>query len=135
MKRISRPYHPGLILTFAALLAALPTLGVAEEAAPSSRREKMREGADRMADELGLTDEQRAKMKPLMEQERTELEALRADTSLTKEARRAKAGEVHRKYRELRDAILTPEQRAKADKMRDNFGKRRGEQGDKPADK
>jgi Spy/CpxP family protein refolding chaperone len=123
-----------LILTFAALLAALPTLGVAEETAPSARREKMREGAGRLADELNLTDDQRAKMKPLFEQERAELEALKADTSLAKEERRAKARAVHRKYRDLRDALLTPEQRAKAEKLRENFGKRRGEPGDKPAD-
>jgi len=124
-----------LILTFAALLAALPTLSLADETAPSGRREKMQAGADRMAEELGLSDDQRAKLKPLFEQERAELEVLRADTSLTKEERRAKAGVIHRKYREQREAILTPEQRAKADKMRENFAKRRGEPGGKPADK
>jgi protein CpxP len=122
-----------MILTFAALLAALPTLSLAGENAPSGRREKMQAGADRLAEELGLSDEQRAKLKPLFEQERTELEALRADTSLAKEDRRAKAGVIHRKYRELRDAILTPEQRAKAEQLRENFGKRRGEPGEKPA--
>jgi len=127
--------RPGMILTLAALLAAGPTLGLADESAPSDRREKMQQGADRMADELGLTSEQRAKMKLLFQQERAELEALRADTSLAKEDRRAKAGEIHRKYKDLRDAILTPEQKAKADKMRENFEKRRGGKDDKPADK
>ena len=135
MKQSPRRYHPGLILTFAALLAAVPTLTRAEESAPSARREKMQKEADRMADELGLSTEQRAKLKPLFEQERAELEALRENTGLTKEDRRSKAGEIHRKYRELRGAILTPEQRAKADQMRDNFGKRRGEPGEKRADK
>jgi Spy/CpxP family protein refolding chaperone len=132
MKRV-RPYHPGLILTFAALLAALPTLGIAESTAPSARREKMRANGDRLADGLNLTDDQRAKMKSLFEQERAELEALKNDASLSEEDRRSRAGAVHRKYRDLRDALLTPEQRAKADAMRDHAVKRRGESGDKSA--
>jgi len=133
MKSSPRRYHPGLILSFAALLAALPAISRADESAPSSRREKMQAEANRLADELGLSEEQRAKLKPLFEQERVELDALRADTTVAKEDRRAKAGVIHKKYRELRDAILTPEQKAKSDKMRENFGKRRD--GEKPADK
>src|SRR6478736_2448129 len=132
MKRFTRSYHPGMILTFAALLAALPTLSRAAEPAPEGRREKVQAGADRMAEELGLTADQRAKLKPLFEQERAELEALRADTTIAKEDRRAKAGVIHKKYRELREAILTPEQRAKAAKMRENFGKHHGDNADKP---
>lgn len=135
MKRPLRPYHPGLILTFAALLAAVPAITRADEPAPSSRREKMQDGAERMADELGLTPEQREKMKPLFQQERAELDALRADAALSNEDRRAKAGEVRKKYRDLRNAILTPEQRAKAEKMRDEFGQRRGGRDAKPSDK
>jgi periplasmic protein CpxP/Spy len=143
MKTNPRRYHPGLILTFATLLASLPAMGVADDAAPSAppehRREKMRESADRLADELGLSDEQRAKMKPLFEQEKAEMDALRADTSVAKEDKREKGMEIHKKYRDLRDAILTPEQKAKADKMREEMmSKRHGEHGDKggqpPAD-
>ena len=134
MKRLSRSYHPGMILTLAALLAALPALSRAEEPAPEGRREKMQAAGDRMAEELGLTEEQRAKLKPLFEQERAELDALRADTTVAKEDRRAKAGVIHKKYRELREAILTPEQRAKAEKMRENFRKNHGDRDEKPAD-
>jgi len=135
MKTLPLFSRPALIFTFVTVLAALPTLRAGEETPPPERREKLREGGERMADELGLTDEQRAKMKPLFAQERAEIDAVRADTSLAKEARRAKAGEIHRKYREQRDAILTPEQKAKADKMRENFGKHRAEPAEKPADK
>jgi Spy/CpxP family protein refolding chaperone len=133
MKSPTRRYHPGLILSFAALLAALPAISRADDSAPSSRREKRQDTVERLADELGLSDDQRAKLKSLGDQERVELDALRADASVAKEDRRAKAGVIHQKYRALRDAILTPEQKAKADKMRENFGKRRD--GEKPADK
>ena len=135
MKTRSRSYHPGMILTFAALLAAVPTLVRAETPPPEARRERMQEGAKRMADELGLTEDQRTKWKSYAEQERAELEALKADTSVAKEARKAKAGDIHKKYRDLRQALLTPEQRIKADQMRDKMDKRRGEHGEKSADK
>jgi len=135
MKRSSPSYRPGVILALAALLAAVPTLVRADEAPPEARREKMKEGAQRMADELGLTPDQREKWKSYVEQERAELEALKADTAVAKEARRAKAGEIRQKYRDLRQAVLTPEQRTKSDQMRERMEKQRAEHGEKPADK
>lgn len=134
MKTPSRSFHPGKILALAAVLAAVPHLVRADTPPPEARRERMQEGAQRMADELGLNEDQRAKWKSYAEQERTELEALKADTTVAKEARRAKAGEIHKKYRDLRQAVLTPEQRTKANQMRDKIEKRRGERGEKSAD-
>ena len=135
MKRSSSHYGPGAILALAALLAAVPTIVRADEAAPEARRERGPEGAQRIADELGLTADQREKWKSYNEQERAELAALKADPAVTKESRRAKAGEIHKKYRDLRQGVLTPEQRVKADQMRARMEKHRGEHGDKPADK
>ena len=135
MKRPSPSYRSGTILALAALLAAVPTFVRADEPPPEARREKMKEGAQRMADELGMTADQREKWKSYAEQERAELDALKADTAVAKEARRAKAGEIHKKYRDLRQAVLTPEQRVKADQMRERMEKHRAEHGEKPADK
>jgi len=124
-----------MILTLAALLAAVPTIIRADEPSPEARHEKVKEGGQRMADELGMTADQREKWKSYAEQERAELDALKADTAVAKEARRAKAGEIHKKYRDLRQAVLTPEQRVKADQMRERMEKHRAEHGEKPADK
>ena len=88
------------------------------------RRERLQQGADRMADELGLSDTQRTQIQELARQERAELDALR-DTALAKEDRKAKAHEIREKYRAQRQAVLTPEQRTKADKMRGKFEKHR----------
>ena len=132
MKRPALSYHPVLILACAALWAAVPAFVRADEPPPEARHEKMKEG---MADELGLTADQREKWKSYTEQERAELDALKADTAVAKEARRAKAGEIHKKYRDLRQAVLTPEQRAKADQMRERMEKQHPEHGEKPADK
>ena len=135
MKRPSSSYRPGMILALAAVLAAVPTFVRADEPAPEDRRERMKEGGRRMADELGMSADQREKWKSYAEQERAELDALKADTAVAKEARRAKAGEIHKKYRDLRQAVLTPEQRVKADQMRERMEKHRAEHGEKPADK
>jgi Spy/CpxP family protein refolding chaperone len=135
MKSPSPSYRPGMILTLAALLAAVPAFVRADEPAPEARHEKVKEGAQRIADELGMTADQRAKWKSYAEQERAELDALKADTTVAKEARRAKAGEIRKKYRDLQRAVLTPEQRAKDDQMREHMEKHRAEHGEKPADK
>lgn len=136
------------MLALAAVLAAVPAVRVraADESTPPPpppNHERMQEAGDRLVKALGLSDDQKAKWKAIGEQERAELDALRADTSVAKEDRRAKAMAIHDKYRAQRDAILTPEQKAKADKFRARMEKRRGEHGpggpggpggDKPAD-
>ena len=138
MKTPNRRYHPGLILSFAALLAALPSMSRADEAAPppppSEHRRERGPDLERIAADLGLTDDQKAKWKGLMDQERGEMEALRADTSVAKEDKRAKGGEIRKKYRDLRNAVLTPEQLAKQKELMEKRRAEHAEHGDKPAD-
>jgi len=116
-----------LILALGATLAALPALRAADKPAGpgGERRERMQEMGDRLGDELGLTADQKAKIKELNQKEKAEVEALRADTSMSKEDRRTKMQAIHKSYQEQRQALMTPEQRAKADKMRDGMEKRR----------
>lgn len=108
----------------AILLVAAPLVRAGDEPRPPMG-ERMQKGGERLAEELGLTDEQKAKMKEIGEQERSELEVLRADTALSNEDRHARMKEIREKYRGQRDAILTPEQLAKAEKMRGKMEKRR----------
>ncbi len=112
-----------LAVALGAVFLSLPA--TAGENAGGERRERLQQGADRMADELGLSDEQRTKIQELARQEKSELEALRADTALAKEDRKAKAHEIRENYRAQRHAVLTPEQRTKAEKMRGKFEKHR----------
>ena len=138
MKTSSKRLLAGLAVVAGALVLALPVVRAADESAPPSpeaRREKMEKGGDRLADALGLSDDQRAKFKVINEQERAELKTLRGDTTLSDEDRRAKAGEVRQKFKDQRDALLTPEQKAKADKMHARMEKRRDKDGDQPAAK
>lgn len=119
-----------LLALSAMLLASLPALRAADQGRPDGpppgeRRERM---GDRMAEALGLNDDQKAKMKAIGDQERAEMQALRDDASLAKEDRRAKAQAIHEKYKTQRDALLTPEQKAKADQFREK-GRERWEKG------
>lgn len=112
-----------LAVALGAVFLSLPA--TAGENAGGERRERLQQGADRMADELGLSDEQRASIKGLAQQEKTELDALRDNTALTKEARQTQKHAIREKYHAQRQAVLTPEQRAKAEKMRGKFEKHR----------
>jgi Spy/CpxP family protein refolding chaperone len=78
-------------------------------------------GGDRLAvmsEQLGLTADQKSKVQAILEEERTSLEALRADTALTQEARRAKMQEIRQSFAGKVRAALTPEQQAKMGEMR-----------------
>jgi Spy/CpxP family protein refolding chaperone len=68
-------------------------------------------------DKLDLSADQKAKMQSLHEQQRKEMEAIRSNRSLSAEQTRTQRMELHQKYRAQYEAILTPEQRLKAQKM------------------
>ena len=88
--------------------------------APAATPPPMRRPAftlDGMAKQLDLTDDQKAKVKPIMEDQQKQRAEIGKDTSLSQEDRRAK-------MKELRDAtgaklkeVLTAEQYAKWEKM------------------
>ena len=65
--------------------------------------------------ELNLTADQKAKMKALREEQKKEMEALKNDKNATKEQRE----QLHRKYEEQMQAILTPDQRQQLEKMKE----------------
>lgn len=73
---------------------------------------------DRMSEDLNLTEEQKTKIKAIMEQQRPQLEALRDDKTLTPEQRREKHQELREQLRAKIDAVLTPEQLEKAKQRR-----------------
>jgi Spy/CpxP family protein refolding chaperone len=136
-----------LVLVLGSALLVLPALRAEEGPAggpaggpPEGRREMRREKmGDHMGAELGLSDDQKARIKDLNQQEKAELDALRDNTAGAKEDKRAQFQSIRKSYMEKRQAIMTPEQREKAKAMREKMGKRmeehRGErQGPPPAD-
>ena len=83
--------------------------------APPMRRPQF--SLDGMAKQLDLTDDQKAKVKPVMEDQQKQMADLRKDTSLAPADRRAKMKEIRDGTGAKLKEILTPEQYAKWQKM------------------
>jgi len=67
----------------------------------------------RMSERLNLTDEQKEKIRPILQDEEKQLKGLRADTSLSPEQRREKRRQINQATRKQIGETLTPEQKAK----------------------
>jgi periplasmic protein CpxP/Spy len=72
---------------------------------------------DQLAQQLNLTDDQKAKVKPILEARDQKVRELRGDTSLTPEDRRAKMKALRDDMTTQMKAILTPEQFDKWQKL------------------
>jgi protein CpxP len=82
---------------------------------------------DQLAQQLNLTDDQKAKVKPVLEAQGKKMSEMRADTSLSQEDRRAKMQAIREETTAQMKAILTPEQFDKWQKMpRPGRGPRNG---------
>jgi Spy/CpxP family protein refolding chaperone len=82
---------------------------------PPTRRPMMT--VDGIAKQLDLTDDQKTKVKPIIEDMQKQGAEVRKDTSLSQEDRRAKMKEIRDAASTQLKDILTPEQFAKWQKM------------------
>jgi Spy/CpxP family protein refolding chaperone len=88
--------------------------------------------AGKMAKELGLNADQEAKVEQLLLTRQQEGAALKAKYAANKDAGRAEMKASHEKYQAQLKTILTPEQYAKFDKMKDeHHGHGKGKDGGK----
>lgn len=89
---------------------------------------------DQLAQQLNLTDDQKAKVKSVLEARDKKVSELRGDTSLSQEDRRAKMQSIREENTAQMKAILTPEQFDKWQQMAQR-GRRPGPPpgGEKPA--
>jgi len=94
--------------------------GGAPPAAQQGRpaRGRVERQLQRMSKSLNLTDDQVAKIRPILQNRNQQLEDLRAKSSLPQGMARAKAREIRRSARQQIDQILTPEQREKERALR-----------------
>ena len=74
--------------------------------------------AGHLSKRLGLSADQTAKIEPILAQRRDQAMALRQDTSLTPEQRKAKMHELNRNTHQQLAAVLTPEQMQQWQSMR-----------------
>ena len=92
----------------------------AEEAKPAVK-ERIRERLQEVAKELNLTDEQKEKLKPIVQAEWEKVRELRADTSLSREQKIEKLKALKEELAPKVKEILTPEQLAKWKEIREEF--------------
>jgi periplasmic protein CpxP/Spy len=101
----------------------------ANKADKVDRKAKMKAAAD----ELGLSADQKAKMKELGQSLKGKMRAIKTDESLTKDQKKAQAKEVAISHQTELKAIMTPEQFTKFTEMkkarRANNGQKRGKKG------
>lgn len=84
----------------------------------------------RMTQQLNLTPDQQEKIKPILENESTQMQGLREDTSLSQEDRMAKMKQIRENTSSQINPILTPDQQTKYVEMMSHMG--RGQGGPKP---
>ena len=115
-----------------ALGFALPSIR-AEDAPSAPKKEHGPKGdGHEMKEKLGLSDAQAEQIKKIHEDARAQMEKLRKDESLSKEDKMAAKKKIHEATKAKVDAVLTPEQRKKAEEFRKEKGDGpRGEKGPK----
>lgn len=124
----------------AALLLAFRMLSAYPSPQKGSHSGPMRHGPEqelaRLSEELQLNDDQKAKIKPLLEDEHKQLMALRQDSSLSSDEKRAKFRSIREEtFNQIRP-MLTADQQKKLQEMQQKAkqgrGKRSPEGGEAP---
>ena len=112
-------------------LVAFGPMAKAEDSNPKPAARGKGKGGERhdrmkqVVDELNLTDDQKAKVKPIFQDEAQKLKALREDTSLGKEDKKAKLKSIREDAHAKLKPILTSEQLEKLNKTRQEAHKKR----------
>lgn len=77
---------------------------------------------DHMSQMLNLSDDQKSKIKPIVEDQSKQMEQLKQDSSLSQEDRRAKFQQIHENTMSQIRPILNADQQKKLDAMKNGRG-------------
>lgn len=114
-------------------LLACSTMAMAQDAKDGKKKDgkggfSVEQRLDRMTERLSLTDEQKPKVKAVLEESAKKMQ------DVPREERREKMPAIREEENTKIKAILTPEQTEKWEKMRSEFRKKGGPGGDKKSD-
>jgi len=84
---------------------------------------------DRLTKELNLTKDQQDKIKPILEDQQKQMQALREDTSTDQQDRMSKMRDIRKSHVEQVRGVLTSDQQTKFDEMQKRMMERRGGMG------
>ena len=99
-------------------MARAAETSAAAQPAQDERGAAIRERMQAVAKELGLTDEQKQQLKPILQAEAEKMKALRDDQSLSRPEKLEKLKAIREELLPQLKEILTPEQIAKWQKIR-----------------
>src|SRR5215203_4638698 len=91
-------------------------------------RHHHKDGREMMAKQLNLTAEQQAKLKTIHENERKEMDGLKAK-SLTADQFKTQRQDLHKKYQDQMQLVLTPAQKAQMETFKAERKKNGGKKG------
>ena len=74
-----------------------------------------------LSSELNLTDEQKAQIKPIVQDEVQQIKAAHDDASLSPDQKKAKVAEIRQSHRSQLSSVLTPEQQKKLESIKENI--------------
>ncbi len=125
-----------LLFTLAIVIMLLLAIRIASSAPfpqtdehPSGHAGPRSQGAEQrlawLSDKLTLTDDQKSKIKPILEDEHKQLMALREDSSLSRQEKWAKFGEIHASTFDRMRPILTDQQQATLKQIQEQREQRR----------
>ena len=117
MKTSSRLITAFAILTAGLILSQVPLAGQ-EEGQRQRRRPQAGRQTQRLADELGVTEEQREQLPQIGRTQSEAVRAIRQDDSLSNEEKRAKVRELNQARQDQIRGMLTPDQQQKSDELR-----------------
>jgi periplasmic protein CpxP/Spy len=116
------------ILTILVLLAAGLTFAqTSQESQPSTSEkhagmhhngESVDQHLQMLSEKLNLTDDQKAKLKSILQDQMQQMKAVHEDSSLSKDQKRDKMKSIHQSFGDQINAVLTPEHQAKFKEMR-----------------
>lgn len=109
------------LIAVAVYAATPPAPATPPPAAPKTTPNPGDKFAAMIAEKLGLTDEQKSKLDGLRQAQRTALDAVATDKSLSDNDRRAKVRGIFESNRKQMKAVLTPEQQKQMAAARDRF--------------
>lgn len=79
---------------------------------------KVQQKLQHLSSELNLTEDQKTKIKPILQNEVAQLKTVHQDSSMSTDAKQAKMKEIHASTKQQLNEILTPDQQQKLAAMK-----------------
>jgi Spy/CpxP family protein refolding chaperone len=102
---------------------AAGSMSQAGQGADPETRAKVQARLQELSAELNLTDDQKAQLKPIVQDEVQQLRSVHDDASLTADQKKAKFTEIRQSHKSQMVSILNPEQQKKLELLKETSPK------------